>query len=469
MEVLKLAPIFLTISLILCANINAKQYNNRQEIPKKYRWNITDIYKTEEDWIKAKKEVVKKFPLITKYKGKLGKSSKYLLECLKLNSEIDKDLSKFYTYAALKSDEDIRISENLAKKQEILQLYTEYKSIASFIEPEILKIDKKKIEKFIYKEPELEEYRFYLENLQRQKALLLSEKEEKILALSNLITNSPYTIFSVLSNADLPYPEITLSTGEKIKLNQAVYQKYRTVQNRKDREMIFHEFFSSLGKFQRTYGTDLGALVKTHIFYTKVRNYNSTLELALDPNNISTEVYFKLIENVNKNLNRFHRYLKINKKLLGLDTLKYSDLYVPAVKSIDTEFDYDEAKEMVLNALKPLGREYIQTLKRAFNERWIDVYPTEGKRSGAYSNGSAYDVHPYILLNYTGQYNDVRRKGLMQNAECKLKNAKSSFVRFGFCTQNVYRNKFDFCILQSSFCNCHKAILPFGDFVNTRR
>jgi len=205
----------------------------------------------------------------------------------------------------------------------------------------------------------------------------------------------------------MPYPTVTLSNGKEVLVDQAGYGRYRASANREDRKKVFEVFFGKFNDFRRTFGTEMDANVKSHLFYTNVRNYDNTLETALDANNIPVKVYYSLIDNVNKNLDSFHRYLNIKRRMMGLDTLYYYDLYAPAVKDIDAEYDYDKAKKMILNALKPLGNDYVKIIKEAFDNRWIDVYPTPGKRSGAYSSGSAYDVHPYILLNYNNLYNDV--------------------------------------------------------------
>jgi oligoendopeptidase F len=205
----------------------------------------------------------------------------------------------------------------------------------------------------------------------------------------------------------MPYPTVELSNGEKVLIDQAGYSRYRASANRADRKIVFEAFFGKYNDFRRTFGTEINGNVKSHIFYTNVRKYNSTLERALDANNIPTQVYHALIENVNKNLASFHRYLDIKRRMLGVDQLYYYDLYAPTIKGIDADFEYNDAKAMILAAMQPLGKDYVNILEEAFNNRWIDVYPTPGKRSGAYSSGSAYDVHPYILLNYNNLYNDV--------------------------------------------------------------
>jgi oligoendopeptidase F len=256
-------------------------------------------------------------------------------------------------------------------------------------------------------EPGLKVYSMAIQDILRMKAHTLSDKEEKILAEAGLMAGGPSSIYSVFSNAELPYPEIELSDGTKAKLTKAGYGRYRAVPNRTDRESVFNAFWTTFDKFKATFGTQLYSNVKKNMFYARTRGYESSLHSALDKNNIPTEVYLALIENVTENLDSFHRYLGLKKRMLDVEQLKYSDVYAPVVKGIDLKYTYEEGKELVLDAIKPLGDDYRRVIAKAFEERWIDIYPSPGKRSGAYSNGSAYDVHPYILLNYTDQYQDV--------------------------------------------------------------
>lgn len=383
------------------------QTRDRAEIPDQYKWDLSDLYPSDEAYHEAKEETVKKFDGILEFKGKLTKSPAKLLEGLNYHYAIYQEMLRLSSYAGKKSDLDTRDSRYLAMKQEIDQLFTQYSTKSSFIDPEILSMNQKKIDKFLTREPELEVYRFYLYDLLRSKEHMLSEKEEKIVAEAGLISGAAASIYGIFKNADMPYPTVTLSNGEKVLVDQAGYSRYRAVPNRADRKIVFEAFFGKFNDFRRSFGTQIDANVKSHIFYSNVRHYDSTLQRALDANNIPVEVYHSLIENVNKNLESFHRYLDIKRRMMGLDTLYYYDLYASAVEGIDTEYDYEEAQKIILAALKPLGDDYVKIIQAAFDNRWIDVYPTPGKRSGAYSSGSAYDVHPYILLNYNNLYNDV--------------------------------------------------------------
>ncbi|MCI0494592.1 oligoendopeptidase F [candidate division KSB1 bacterium] len=383
------------------------QTRERAQIPVQDTWNLNDLYPTLEAWNAAKTQLTTEFDKITPFKGKLAKSSADLLACLKLNSDIGREYGRLYSYVSMLSDQDTRDAKAQGMKQEIGQMGTDFSSKSAFIEPEILAMDENQIQKFITAEPGLKEYDFYLNNLIRQKAHKLSEKEEKIMAETSMLSDAPYSIYSIFSNAELPYPEVTLSDGKTVLVNQAGYSRFRAVPNRDDREKVFDAFWGKINTFRQTMGAQLNAAIKRDLFYARARGYNTCLESALDYNNIPVQVYHALIENVNANLSTFHRYLDLRKRMLGVDTLKYSDLYSPVVKGIELEFNTDQARAEILEALKPLGKDYVGVLEQAFQNRWIDMYPTTGKRSGAYSNGSVYDVHPYILMNYNGQYDDV--------------------------------------------------------------
>ena len=383
------------------------QTRERADIATEYTWRLEDLYESDQAWTQAKTELAAQFDQITQYQGKLSESPSELLACLELESKISKEFGRLYSYAHMKYDQDTRNSTYLAMEQEMQHLGTDYGSKAAFITPEIAKMDKEKIDSFIGQEPGLKIYKMPLYDILRTKEHTLSEKEEKILAESSLMADAPYTIFGIFSNAEMPYPEIELSDGTKANLNKAGYALYRALPNRADRQAVFHAFWGAFEKFKGTFGTQLYAEVKKDMFYARARHYDSSLQSALDKDNIPTEVYTTLIKNVTDNLDSFHRYLKLKKRMLGVEKLEYSDLYAPVVKDIELKYTYEEAKKLILDALQPLGPDYCSVISEAINNRWIDVYPTPGKRSGAYSSGSAYDVHPYILLNYNGQYDDV--------------------------------------------------------------
>ena len=398
--------ILLTLLFLFSATPVCSQTRERAQVPASETWKLEDLYPSDRQWNEAKDKLVAQFDKILKYKGKLSSASQ-LLACLDFNSNLSKELVRLRSYAAMKSDQDTRDSKYLAMKQQVAQLITDYLSLASFVEPEIAQMDKSQIDELISEEPGLKIYRMYLYDIQRMKAHKLSEKEEKILAEAGLLSGAPSSIYGVFSDAELPYPQIELSDGTAALLNKAGYARYRALPNRHDREAVFKAFWETFNNFRRTFGVQLYSGVKKDMFYARTRHYKSSLERALDADNIPTRVYMALIENVNNNLDTFHRCLNLKKRMLDVETLKYSDVYAPVVKGIDLQYTFEQARALVLDSVKPLGSDYCRTVESAFANRWIDVYPTPGKRAGAYSNGSAYDVHPYILLNYNGQYDDV--------------------------------------------------------------
>lgn len=400
--VIALSPVVL---LCLTEGLSAQE-RERSEIPPAYQWKLEDLYPSDEAWEQARNELAGRLDEILRYEGKLSEPGG-LLACLRLNSDISKTFGRLYSYASMKSDQDTRESKYLALRQAVEQIMTEYGSKAAYIEPEIVKLDRAAVEKLVAAEPGLEVYRLYLFDILRRREHKLSESEERILAQAAPMADGPGSIYTVFSNAEMPYPQITLSDGREVTLNKAGYALHRASTVRADREAVFKAFWSAFEKFGRTFGVDMYSHLQTHVFYMRTRNYDSCLALALDRDNIPTEVYHALIANVRNNLETFYRYLRLKKRMLGVETLKYSDLYAPVVKDVDLRYTFDEAQALLLDAVKPLGPEYAQAVRQALDERWIDVYPTPGKRAGAYSSGSAYDVHPYILLNYNGRYDDV--------------------------------------------------------------
>ncbi len=389
------------------ADDEAQMSKDRADIPEIYKWNLADMYATQEDWEKAKEDLPVKFDKVAGFKGTLGRSASNLFNALEYMEGVIKELFMFASYASMLSDSDIRESGPLGMDQEANQLYTKFGASAAFVDPEILSIPEQKLNRFFRDEPKLEKFRQYIDNVYRMKAHTLNASEENLIAEAGIMQGNSGNIYSVFSNAEMPRAEVTLSNGEKVVLDASAYALYRATTNRDDRKLVFDSFFKKMDEFKMTLGTQLYGKVKENMFVKNVRNYNSCLEASLNSNNIPTGVYHKLIENANKNLPTLHRYLELKKRMMGVEELHYYDIYAPLVNDVDLKYSYEEGYDMVKQALAVLGDEYVNTLQEAFDGRWIDVYPNTGKRSGAYSNGSAYDVHPYILLNYNGQYEDV--------------------------------------------------------------
>jgi oligoendopeptidase F len=383
------------------------QQRERSAIPDRYKWNLAEIYPSEDAWRAAKDKLVAELPAIRPFKGTLGSSAQKLADALELSTRLAKELTRLYVYASMKSDEDTRVSLYQGMQQEMAQIGANFGAETSFVEPEILKLDAAKVDSFIASEPRLKVYTFYLHDILRRRAHTLTDSEERLLANSSLVAAASSDIFGILSNADFPYPTVTLSDGKTAKLDSAGFSLHRASPNRGDREKVMSAFFGALGGFRGTFGSTLNGQVQSDVFYARARNYKSALERSLDAANIPTTVYTRLIDGVNRGLPTFHRYLNLRKKMMGVSELHYYDLYAPLVASTDLNYTAEEAEKHIMAALKPLGADYAAGATRAFNERWMDLYPSPGKRSGAYSNGGAYDVHPYMLINYNGKYNDV--------------------------------------------------------------
>ncbi len=404
----QLMSVLLSVFILFSSGIlNAGEvYETRDVIPPEYKWDLMPLYESKEAWQAEKDKLAGKIEKFETYKGRLTESADVLYECLDYTSDVVKTYYRLSSYASRLSDQDTRESGPLAMRQTIGQLGTKLSSATSFIEPEILAIDEKKIDTFLSEKEELREYAHYIDDIRRMKAHTLSKEEEKIISEAGIMSGTPYDIYSIFKNADMPRPEITVDE-KTVRLDDAAYTLHRASKNRDKRIKVFEAFFGAYKDFERTMGTELYSQIKKDMFYKNVRNYESSLEAALKPNNVPVSVYHGLIESIHKNLPVLHRYLELRKKMLGVDELHYYDMYPSLVEKVEMRYSVEEARDVIKLALSPLGNDYVNVLNQAFSNRWIDMFPNTGKRSGAYSAGSAYDVHPYILMNYMGKYDDV--------------------------------------------------------------
>jgi len=399
----RLALVALGIIVMTAASVWAGE---RKDVPDKYKWNLGDLYPSEAAWTKARDTIAKRLPEIAKFKGHVGKSSKDLLTALTTISDIELELQRLSVYASSRSDEDVRAARPREMKQSAEELATAFSSAISWLRPEILTVDPAKIRKWIAQEKKLAPYRMFLEETLRRKPHTLGVGEERVAAEAGDMERAGGEVHGVLSNADLPYPTIKLSTGESTRLDPASFTLHRQARVRADRDAVFAAFFGALKTYERTMGATLAAGVKAHLFEKRVRHFDTALETALFQDNIPTAVYKQLLADVHRSLPTLHRYLALRKRMLGLDTLRYQDLYVPLVASVDMHFKPDEARQITLEALAPLGKEYTEALRKGFDSGWTDYLPSTGKRSGAYSTG-VFGVHPYQLLNFNGRYEDL--------------------------------------------------------------
>ncbi|NLX70894.1 MAG: oligoendopeptidase F [Clostridiales bacterium] len=382
-----------------------KTLKNRSEIDDKYKWKLEDIYENEELWEEDFKKTKELLAEIAGFKGKINTSGN-LLKVLKLDDQIGMILSKIFSYARMRRDEDNANARYQSLTDRAMRLSIEAMSATSFIAPEILSIDEQKIRAMIDENEELKIYKQYLENLIRYKPHVLSPEEEKILAEAEILGESISDIFTMLNDADLTFPVIEDEEGNKVELTHGNFIRFMQSKDRRVRKAAFDGMYDTYKKYINTFASTISGNIKKDAFYASTRRYNSSLEASLFDDNVDVSVYNNLIDTVHKRLDALHRYVSVKKRLLGLDEMHMYDLYVPLIQEYDRRFTYEEAVDLVLEGLKPLGDEYINLLKKGFSSRWIDVYENRGKTSGAYSWG-AYGVHPYVLLNFQGTINDV--------------------------------------------------------------
>lgn len=362
-------------------------------------WNLQDIYPDDAAWEKEMRELSEAGEHLAGYAGKMAESAKTFYTALCESDHVDLLTDRVCSYASRKSDENTADSQNQAMEMRARTLYMEINEKTAFMQPEIMEISDEKLEQFMKEEPGLSLYSNMLKRIRRRKAHTLPTEMEALLASSGEVAGAPANIFSMFNDADLEFPEITDENGEKVRITHGRYIPLMECGKREVRKDAFEALYSTYGKFRNSLAAMFAGNVKSDIFFSKAKKYNSCLEAALDGNNVPTEVYKNLEEAVAANLDKMYRYVSLRKKILGYDELHMYDLYVPLVKEADVKIPYEEAKKTVYEALAPLGDEYRKILQEGFDNRWIDVYENEGKRSGAYSAG-CFGVHPYVLLNY---------------------------------------------------------------------
>ena len=370
----------------------------RQEIAAENKWSIEDIYATDElweaDYAKAKSFAEK----IATYKGLLSTSSEKLLEYMKLDDELSVLLDSLVNYAQRKNDEDTRVAKYQDMVSRVEMLYVEIAGAASFVTPELLSISDEDMERFYKEQGGLELYKRTFDSIRRRRAHILSEAEERIMALTGEMAGSPDNIFSMFNDADLKFPDAVDKDGNAHQVTHGSYIPLVQSSDRVLRKSAFESLYHVYEGFKNTSAAVLSSQVKTLVFSARARKYSDTLEAALDRNEVPVEVYSRLIEAVHDNMGYMHRYVKLRKKLLGVDELHAYDLYTPLVNDLDIKIPFGQAKQEVYDSLAPMGEDYRAIFRKGLEQRWIDVYENEGKRSGAYSAGAR--VHPFVLLNH---------------------------------------------------------------------
>ncbi|MEC0665743.1 oligoendopeptidase F [Priestia flexa] len=383
-----------------------KKLPNRSEIKVEDTWRLEDIFETDEAWEKEFQAVKALVPEMEQYRGKLGESAETLFKALQQQDELTMRVSKLYTYAHMRYDQDTTNSFYQGLNDRIKMLYTEIASALSYVTPELLAVDEETLKQYLKDSKDLQLYAHALDEVNRERSHILSESEEAILAQASEALGASSNTFGMLNNADLEFPSIKDENGEEVEITHGRYIRFLESSDRRVREEAFKAVYDTYGKFKNTFASTLSGTVKKDNFSAKVRNYESARHAALSANNIPEEVYDNLVATVNEYLPLLQRYIDLRKKVLGVDELHMYDLYTPLVQDVKMEIPYSEAKDYLLKGLAPLGEEYISILKEGFENRWVDVHENKGKRSGAYSSGT-YGTNPYILMNWQDNVNNL--------------------------------------------------------------
>lgn len=382
------------------------EYGSRAEIDERYRWDLESIFESDEAFEEALEKARSLPEKFASFEGKVATSSARLLAFLRLDEDAGVELGKLVNYACRKADEDTRVSKYQAYSSQVMSLYTDVSSASSWFSSELLSISEADMERFYGEEPGLEKYRRMLESEFRMRPHVLSAKEENLLARAGEMARQPDNIYSLLCDADMRFPDAEDFEGQKHPVTHGAYVPLLMSPDRTLRKSAFQSMYSVYGQFRNTCAATLAAQMKQLSFYATARKYDSTLAYCLDANEVPCDVYTNLIEAVHGNLGAMYKYVDLRKRALGLDELHFFDLYVPMVEDVDMHFTYEEACELILKALEPMGEEYLALVRKGLSERWVDVYETPGKRSGGYSAGG-YGMHPVVLLNFQGELDDV--------------------------------------------------------------
>jgi len=374
--------------------------------PPRIEWNLAEIYDSLHAWRADKARLEKRVEALSRFQGRLGESAAVFSEALDAISTTEKDLVRLYVFAFLRADEDRRVSEAQERRGEATLLLAAFEEATSFVSPELLRVGSATIESYLDAEPQLARHAFNVRNILRKEPHTLSDEAEAVIAGTSAMRQGPERVFAMLTSSDMPFPTITLSTGEEVRLDQAAYSKHRASRVRADRKLVFDAFWKTWKGYAATLGQTLDTHVKAHVFEARSRRYASALDAALAGPNIPEAVYRTLVAAANRHLPSLHRYFGLRQRMLGLDELHYYDIY-PSLVASERSFDLAEAEALALDAAAPLGGEYVSLLREGFAGDWMHVYPQPGKAPGAYMYGAIYDGHPYLLLNYNGEYDDV--------------------------------------------------------------
>ena len=377
-----------------------EKIRKRSEIPVEDTWALEDLYVSDEAWEQELSTLSEDEKVLTSFAGKLGESAETLCAYMEKTEQVNAKAELLGNYCMRKADQDTREATYQAMVGKFMSVVVALSAATSFETPEIMAITDETLDGFYADCPNLERYRRYLTDLRRRKEHVLSPAEEKLLASAGEMAQAPDNIYGMFADADISFPDAVDSQGKTHQLTQGTFVPCQESADRVLRKSAYENLYKTFGKFKNTAAATLNAQNKQLKFFAEARKYANAFEASLDRTNVPTSVYLNLIEAVHKNFDKMHRYVRLRKKLLGVEELHFYDVYTSLVADVDKKIPYDEAKQTIYNALAPLGDDYRKVLQEGFDNRWIDVYQNEGKRSGAYSAGAA--VHPYVLMNYTG-------------------------------------------------------------------
>jgi len=376
------------------------------EMDPKYTWDLTEIYPSIEAWQKDRDAVMSAMEAIQKRRGTLGNSADDLYEALALVSDTTRKAARVLVYSSLKADEDQRVSETQERRQLGEMLFSSLNEATAWMQPEILRVGEETIRSFIREDERLERFAFQLEDSLRNAPHTLGEEAERTLAYFSQAMRSPEAIYGMAANSDIPWPTVALSSGEEGFIDSQGYSRFRGSENRDDRKLVFDAFWGKWLEYRNSVGAVLGSHLQNQAALAKARKYDSVLHRELFEDNLPPEVYRTLVAEVNAALPTLHRYFRLRARMLGIDEMRYYDIYPPLV-SMDKEFDIEKSKEITLEAMSVLGEDWVEMQREAMDQRWMHVYPQRGKRSGAYMHPAAFDVHPYLLLNHNDDYESL--------------------------------------------------------------
>ena len=370
-------------------------------------WDLTGVYANDEAWESALETAQAEIITLPRLAGSLGDSSASLSAALNQISSLEKEIARLYVFTSLIFDSDQRDADAQARIGRSRTLYSNFEESISWLAPEILAIGDARIEAFISDDETLAAHEFFLRDTLRSAPHTLDAKTEEILAQASLALSASEQIYESYANADIPWPTVTLSEGQEVTLSQAGYSLWRAAPNRDDRKLVFDTFWQTWNQYNDGMGATMAANIQSNVFGAKVRNHDSTLAANLFDDGLPPEVYTQLVTQVNQSLPLFHRYLSLRGRMLGVDDLRYFDIYPPLVEVDTGEFDLARSAAITFEALKPFGEDYLALLNQGLDGEWMHSHPAPGKRSGAYMNGSIYDVHPFVLLNHNDDYESL--------------------------------------------------------------